>query len=230
MAQLLITIVLVAVLVILSVGGMQSAKTQSRRIGCISKLRAMGAACGAYAADHKGQWPYYRLDNDQTTQPHETWSTSGAYVYGTWLGVGLLYPYLDGKIAYICPADPTITKGYQAVNWDTPVQSLWGSYVARGLSATYRPSQGKNSLNPLGKLRADVSARSIISCYFMALPTNLKRYPLSYHNEQYPVLFGNGSVVLRPLPQTINPKSPPNIYGTTSHQIMIWDGFDGIVY
>lgn len=225
--EILAIISVAAILVTVLLGGATTFIETSRRAACLTKMKGLGTGIALYAADHNGLWPAYSLPQPDGQPPLESWSTSAARNYDQWIGLGLVYPYLDGKSAYLCPADKTSIRTYQTVDWNF-YPKLWGSYVMRGPKQSRYPGPDHSSDEPLGRKLADMATRSLVSCFFMCYPQqSLKEYPLSHHNNIYPVLFGAGNVELRPLPSAINPDRPPDVWSSTAYQILFWDSFDG---
>lgn len=224
--ELLVVVVIIAVLAALVYPVYRLAVVSGKRTACVANLRQIGTGIGLYAADTgNGEWTYYEALN--ITGPNRgTWSSAIVWNndYNAFNGVGKVYPYLKDKKVFVCPNNLQAKKGIlELQEWEGASQNIFASYVARGFSQTYKSTTGDPN-NAIGKKMFHVTDRAIVSCFFMQSPGN-PNYPLSWHELSWPVLFGDGSVIIAEgYPPTISPTT--NVWGVTASQWRFWDYFD----
>ena len=108
--ELLVVTVIGGVLAALIVGVVQNGKETAQRTACVSNLRQIGIAIGAYVADHDGMIPF-GPKAPPFTSPSQLYPSTGAPTSlislkgGEPVGLGLLLkPYLERKPTVLfCP-------------------------------------------------------------------------------------------------------------------------------
>ncbi len=220
--ELLVVIAVLVVLVALSLPVINQVITKSETIKCMGHFRQLGAALGSYAGDHQGEWPW-PIDERDVDFPGTWISRPLKHESGRWTGIGKLFPYIRDKRVYVCPADKKkTTQVHQLGDYSSEENLFPTSYVTRGFNQSYNPKR------PNFQKLATLGRRSIAACNFAYAPANPVNFPLSWHKGTYPVLFSDGSVEQIRLPLTeAQQKDPPDINGSTSRQMRIWDYFDG---
>jgi len=96
LVELCTTICILAILCALISGGLGNIRKAGENAGCVSNLRAIGAAVSLYASDHDGALPGPAYGNMPATY---SYSLNGPYTLTTYLA-----PYLD------CPAQENTTQ------------------------------------------------------------------------------------------------------------------------
>lgn len=226
---MLMVVAIITVLVALLFPALKRLQAVRNETACVGNLRQLGVGNALYAADSgNGEWAYYQAMNI-TSGNQGTWSSTVIWDNQwakNWNGIGKTYPYIKDKSVYFCPVHRARKPNSLTLDWDNPSQNISGSYVARGYNQTWNVTTG-NTENKIGKKLHQVGARAIASCFFMRVPGN-PNYPLSWHDERWPVLYGDGSVrkVADPPPTLPTPAEDQNVWGTTSLQWRFWDYFD----
>ncbi len=217
LVEIIVTISLVAILALMISTGAQRAGAASKRAGCITNLRQIGALIGVYAADHQGNWPFYV----QPTNPpldNSTYSDSRNKVGSQIMSaVGAIAPYINDNKIFFCPAD----KGFYASygQRDFKINDAYSSYVTRG-----RNTIGSTA-NPLGRKLGAVAGYAIVSCYFLGIPNN-PNHPICHHKDRWPVLFGDGHVIVSDKPDWLDLQNIPKVNDNPGNQIRFWRYFD----
>ena len=88
--ELLVVIAIIAVLAGLLLPALARAKESARAVNCISNLRQLALASSLYTMDANGHLPWFR-----------NW----LYTKAGDIASGRMYPYLQSKQVYLCPAD-----------------------------------------------------------------------------------------------------------------------------
>lgn len=215
--ELLLAVSIIAVLAVLAFQVAKAAHEKASFTICTSNLRQIGAGLAMYAADNNGDLPY-----SPKMPQYEDWSSCLIYDQDIqdWRYFGRLYPYLRSKSIFYCK-QVTIFNDHQTVNFDPhPPQSIWGSYCMRGYNQSF-------VVPGTIKLR-DWNSRAIGSCFMLYSPAfaESQNAQVCYHNDKYPVLFGEGAVLVASRPSFIKPEDKPPIWESPSLQFQIWDQFD----
>lgn len=116
LVELLTVLTMISLLAALLLPGLSRAKSQARRIGCLSNLREIGAGAMLYMADYNGSLFHHHEgwvldDGTQVDQLPSSVAASAGGGMGTseaekpW--VIYLQPYLRSRQVAFCPADPT---------------------------------------------------------------------------------------------------------------------------
>ncbi len=222
--ELLIVIAIIAVVAALAFPALQNFSDRAKVVKCVGNLRQMATVLGTYAADNRGEWPY-PADNRVNVTPLGTWLSRPMKdsESGLWLGSGKLFPYLNDKRVYVCPANANNVRTLKNIGDYTSTEPPYlNDYVTRGFNQSYNPT------NPQFRILATMDRRAIISCTFAYAASNPTAYPLSWHKGVYPVLYSDGSVLTCRFPSgAIKSSVPPDINSNTNMQIRIWDYFDG---
>lgn len=213
MVELMLAIILVTVLMLLALPIGEKLRRSGHMAGCINNLRQLGAANAASAIDRDGNWGYYRHPSDISTY-------SGARNAVDGKSISMLRdvaPYVQSYDVFFCPADTKFKQSYG--KRDFAKEDAYASYVIRG-----RNTMG-NTANALSPKLGMVAGNAIVSCYFLAIPGNAN-HTISHHDDRWPVLFGDGHIVVIPMPEGITPTDYPKIYDATGQQGRIWRYFD----
>lgn len=131
--ELLIVIGIIALLAALLLSGLNRAREMARRAQCLSNLHQLTQGWHAYATDNDGQLcnsvgnPEWLLFDPQG--PRDILYTPVARDPIPLIPGGQLFPYVKEKRAYLCPADPQMTRNTSI----TPP----GRYVAGGSGTSY---------------------------------------------------------------------------------------------
>ncbi len=228
--ELLVVIGITVILFAIAFPVMQKMREAKSEVACVNNLRQIGSGVAMYAADAgKGDWAYYEARNIANPATRGSWSGTAIWdtQYPGWNGVGKTYPYLQRKELYVCPNNRRQKENILALStWENPTISVSGSYVARGYDQSWISTTGEVN-NSVGRKLSQVSRRAVASCFFMNAPTN-PNFPISWHQNRWPVLYGDGSVkIVAGLPPGLPaPAKTQNVWGTTSYQWRFWDHFD----
>ncbi len=228
--ELLVVIGVIVILAAIAFPVLNKAQAMKNEAICINNLRQIGLGISLYAGDvGKGEWGYYEALNITNGSTRGSWSSVNIWDtnYRRWNGTGKAYPYLKSRKVYICPNNQKQKSAIlQLPTWEDAPVNLNASYVARGYDQSWISSTGETG-NALGRRLGQVARRAVASCFFMNSPGN-PNIPISWHDERWPVLYGDGSVkVIAGLPPKILlPAQNQNIWGTTSLQWRFWDHFD----
>jgi prepilin-type N-terminal cleavage/methylation domain-containing protein/prepilin-type processing-associated H-X9-DG protein len=115
--ELLVVIAIIAILAALLLPSLQSAKSQSLGIQCMSNMRQMALGWRSYALDNKEYVVLSSVDPANTLKLNAyVWTTQeedytdNAYNYDPHVDitVGPLYPYISAYQVYKCPADTSV--------------------------------------------------------------------------------------------------------------------------
>lgn len=217
--EIIVGSAIVAILVAFITWGFSRSIEKVKLAGCQVNLRTLASGIALYAADNNNEWPYNIANNGGWT-----WSSNSVRYEGNYQGVGKIYPYLQNQQVFFCPAD-TVKIKYNERPFEQQ-GTAYSSYVIRGLGQSYNwTGIIVDNRNALGKQIRDVDNRAIVSCYFLHIPGR-DTFPLCMHRDRWPVLYGDGAVALCPIPDHIDPASPPDAWNVTRNQIQIFDSFD----
>lgn len=217
--ELLLTISLISILVFMIFSGAQVANAASKRAGCVANLKQIGALIGVYAGENNGNWPFFvQIAAGNTRIDNSTYSDSRNRQSGEVISVvGAIAPYIKDNKIFFCPADKIFYNAYKNRNFVT--EDTYGSYVTRG-----RNTIGSTT-NPLGLKLGDVAGYAIVSCYFLAIPDS-PSFLICHHKDHWPVLFGDGHVVISDKPDWLDLKNIPKVNDNPPNQIKFWRYFD----
>ncbi len=216
--ELLVVVIIIAVLASLVFGMTRFTSLSSKRAKCVANLRQIGTLIGVYASEHNGNWPCYIQTTSSGLLDNSTYSDSRNRYKGNVISaVGAIAPYTKDNRLFFCPADKRFYNAYQSRNFET--EDAYGSYVTRG-----RNTIG-STVNPLGRKLSEVASYAIVSCWFLAIPDNAN-YPISHHIDHWPVLFGDGHVVVADKPDWLNSDHIPKVNDNPPNQIKFWRYFD----
>lgn len=211
--EAMLAVIIITVLFLLAMPIAERLRRAGQMTNCINNLRQLGAANAASAVDRDGNWGYYRDPTDISTY-------SGARNAQGSKSLSMLRdaaPYVQSYKFYFCPADTKFKKSYG--HRDFAKEDAYASYVIRG-----RNTMGSTPTALSAKLGM-VAGNAIVSCYFLAIPGNAQ-HTISHHYDRWPVLFGDGHIVVIPMPEGITPTNYPKIYDATGQQGKIWRYFD----
>lgn len=124
--EMLVTISIVALLIVLLLPALASARDSAKAVACLSNTRAIAVAMQLYADDDPlNFYPTPRMPSTNTALP-------------TWLD--LTTPYIEALKVYRCPSD-------NSDNWDAPAMPRLTSY---GINAYFTPNhQPYNGITPI---------------------------------------------------------------------------------
>ena len=98
--ELLVVVAIIAVLAGLSVAVIGSVQNKGKATKCLSNLRQIGAAFGAFAADHEGSFPAHADEVNEAAVNESVWSAKLV------LGRYLPEPTSKATAIFLCPFDP----------------------------------------------------------------------------------------------------------------------------
>lgn len=137
--DLLVSIVIIALLLAITLPVLTHATEASRRVACRSNVRQMGIALALYAEDNTGLLPRSEFaagSTPDTYRPHQMMLLHAGKGPGDWDGLGWLYAgeYLRTPTLFYCPSH----RGNHAfenyeVAWLTNSVSIVGNYHFRAL-------------------------------------------------------------------------------------------------
>lgn len=221
--ELLAVLVIVLVLSVLLFAVSRSARASANLAKCIGNMRQIGSLVGVYAADHQGEWPFFKAGAPGPDY-ESTWSGSLTRSGSTPISIaGAVAPYAGenpDSLLFLCPAHSQFVRRFRSKNF--AVDATYSSYITRGRNTTGATA------TMLGKQFGSTAGHAILSCYFMHDPGSNPAYgyTISPHTDKWPVLFGDGHVIVAPKPDWLNLDSLPDVNGSTGQQIKFWRYFD----
>lgn len=135
--ELLAALLSIGVLVLMLASALVRAKAQTRRIGCISRLKNIGLSMRVFSTDNGGLFPFQRSTNGTTATNHPVDSAGGTLEFAqdpasAWRHFAALSNELGSPVIARCPAD----KQREATrNWAEFTTNKFLSYTV-GLSAS----------------------------------------------------------------------------------------------
>ena len=116
LVEVMVTVAIIAVLALISVGSYTKYLAYADNAACITRMKDVGTGLANYTLS-RGEWPQYpeNLDNVDEEKVWEWWITK-------------LEPYGVAPIAWLCPADERMRK--QASKKEgTPREKYEGTYI-----------------------------------------------------------------------------------------------------
>jgi prepilin-type N-terminal cleavage/methylation domain-containing protein/prepilin-type processing-associated H-X9-DG protein len=215
LAELLVVMAIIAILAALLLPALSAAKTDSRRIACISNLRQVGLAVQTYSMDYNGRIPY-GPKAPPAVNPVDFYTSTGAPTSlislqsGAAVGLGLM---LSGALAsqpkaLFCPGNDQPLDEDAALA-QVGVGQAQCSYYYRHAgntnlvdlpSSTFTPNNIK--LDNLGYNSKGQPIRALAIDTQFLCPAQLAVFgvtPSTHHQRQYAnILFSDGHALTRP--------------------------------
>ncbi len=135
--ELLAALLSIGVLVLMLASALVRAKAQTRRIGCISRLKNIGLSMRIFSTDNGGLYPFQRSTNGTIATNHPFVRAGGTLEFAqdptsAWRHFAALSNELGSPVIVRCPAD----KQREATrNWAEFTNNQFLSYTV-GLSAS----------------------------------------------------------------------------------------------
>lgn len=234
---------IIALLVSILLPALSKAREAAKLVVCTTNLHTFGLGMVMYSGDNNDNWPAmlvpHRMPLEHWThnQMNSRWAWTnpqGQTMPAGWVGLGLLYDYLDEKHVYFCPSDKVENREKcEDSDWTVPASDrivFAASYCVRGRGQFGGSSN--ISLDKAGKL-GNVSQNPIVSCMF--LYTNnpdtyeYAGYCWGFHKGgsygyRYPVLYGGGDCSVKEGHSLLF--SDYNILATPRWQGQVWRDFE----
>lgn len=171
----------------------------------------------------QGEWPFFKAGAPGPDY-ESTWSGSLTRSGSTPISIaGAVAPYAGenpDSLLFLCPAHSQFVRRFRSKNF--AVDATYSSYITRGRNTTGAAA------TMLGKQFGSTVGHAILSCFFMHDPGSNPAYgyTISPHTDKWPVLYGDGHVIVATKPDWLNLDSPPDVWGSTGQQIKFWRYFD----
>ncbi len=149
--ELLVVVAVIAVLISILMPALSAARARARSALCLSNLRQIGLALGAYAEDHAGAVPC-GAENPSPLVPEDVatnliWSANASSKCG--LGT-LLKRYARTPRILFCPADGNSNEQNEIPKLGEDDRDAYGSYLYRNRDDVQQPLWDDPGLNGAG--------------------------------------------------------------------------------
>ena len=145
--ELLVVIAVIGILAALVLPALAKARQRTAAIACLNNTRQLALAWSLYADDHGGSLPYnlvlygtsYRTDLNWVNNVL-TWDLSSDNTNPATINLASLGPYLNNRLACLCPADWSLSALQTGAGWERRDRSYSmnamvgdvGPYTAKG--------------------------------------------------------------------------------------------------